>query len=174
MKINYPRCRPWRPRSQSGRSRRFCDSSRTKLKAGCHEFPGEYTAGRFPMTRKKYPPFGLDLRKRLNGDDSSFWGTSPNGKNHTLFLLIGADAWAVARQWRSRRLLVLFPPGDNPVAYDWSILRAADPLLLWRCGDVDGEILLALLKSVMAAGVERVLDVATGNRYVRKIVNDAA
>jgi hypothetical protein len=122
---------------------------------------------------KRQPPFAKDLAKRLAGDLHNYWGTSTDGKHPALFLLWGREAWEIAKQWRGRRLLTLLPPGDDPAAYDWRVLRGHDPIILWRCGQVPGAEVMSLLQAVMADGVQVVFDVATGQRYVREYVDAA-
>jgi hypothetical protein len=118
--------------------------------------------------RLRTPPFGRELRDRLQGDLVRWWGASPDGKAAPVFLLCGAEAWRVAREWEPRRLLVLMPPAEDPATYDWSILRGHDPVLLCRCGRTEGDGVVMLLKAIMAAGVLRVFDVATLQSYVAR------
>lgn len=47
--------------------------------------------------------------------------------------------------------------------------RSGIAVALWRCGDVDGDVLAALLRAIMRDGTDRVLDLATGNRYVARV-----
>lgn len=122
------------------------------------------------METKCLPPFGREiLLVRQSGHCRGKWGTSPNGRIPTLFLCVGSDSWRVAREWTGRRLITLLPPGEDSDAFDWRFLAGADPVLLWRCGDVDGDVLAALLRAIMRDGTDRVLDLATGNRYVARV-----
>lgn len=127
-----------------------------------------------PAAGRRLPPYARELIDARRGDLRRYVGTSPDGRHPTLFLLAGADCWPVARQWHGRRLLVLLPPGDQPEAYRWECLRDADPVLLWRCGELDGDTLQRLLVAAMRGGVRRVFDPMTGTRYVRGARSRAA
>lgn len=119
---------------------------------------------------RKLPPYAHDiLAVRQAGTLRGRWGTSSDGRAPSLFLCVGSDAWRVARQWAGHRLVTLMPPSEDPAGFDWRCLAGADPVLLWRCGIVDGDILAALLQAVMRDGTDRVLDLVTGNRYVARI-----
>ena len=120
-------------------------------------------------TRKLPPYANTILAARQTGNLTGKWGTSPDGHTPTLFLCIGSDSWRVAREWSGHRFITLLPPGEDPEIFDWRCLAGADPIILWRCGRVDGEALEALLRAVMRDGTNRVLDLATGSRYVARV-----
>lgn len=53
----------------------------------------------------------------------------------------------------------------------WAACADADPVLLWRCGDVDGDQVKRLIEAVLRDGANRILDIETGNRYLAEVVN---
>lgn len=120
------------------------------------------------MTARRLPPFGRQvLAGRRN--PRSFIGTSADGRNPTLWLLTGADAWHTARSW-ANRLAVVAPDDADPADLDWRCLAGADPVLLVRCGEADGNHIARVLAAAFRDGVGRVLDLETGARY---LVDDA-
>lgn len=131
--------------------------------------------GKHPTARRRLPPYGRAvLHARRTGQLRGYIGTSPDGANPTLWLLVGPDAWTVAERWYTHRLLIVAPADEDPAIRDWSCLVDADPVLLVRCGPVDGDHLERLLAAVMRDGVQRTLDLETGVRYVAEEVRDAA
>lgn len=111
------------------------------------------------------PPYAKEiLAARRTGNLQGRWGASPDGLSVPVTLCVGENAWIAARQWSGHRLITLLPPGEDPAAFDWSCLRGADPVLLWRCGQVTDDV-RALMKAVMRDGTERALDLVTGVRY---------
>lgn len=122
------------------------------------------------VNARRLPPYAHEiLSARQAGDFRGTWGASADGCTPTITLCVGHDAWYAARDWAGRRLITLLPPGEDPEQFDWRCIAGADPLLLWRCGPVDGEVLVALLKAIMRDGTDRVLDLATGKRYVARV-----
>lgn len=118
--------------------------------------------------RRKLPPYAHDIiAARQSGEHR--WGTSSDGQHPTLIVCVGRDAWRVARDWTGHRLVTLLPPGEDPALLDWRCLSKADPVLMWRCGAVGGDVVLELLKAIMRDGTDRVMDIATGNRYVARV-----
>ena len=88
--------------------------------------------------------------------------------NVSLWLVAGEYAWDEAKRIRDQgRALAMLPPGDNPGRYRWDFLAGHDPVLLVRAGEAAGHEVRALVEAVMAAGVGRVLDLGTMDRFVR-------
>ncbi|MCG5495249.1 hypothetical protein [Ectothiorhodospira variabilis] len=129
-------------------------------------------------TARKLPPYARKILQARQGEAlSRYAGTSADGQHPTLWVAIGSEAWDVARDtWeRSRpRLMTLCPPGEDPQALDWRCLAGADPALLLRAGAVDGDQVQRLVLALLTARVGRIIDMDTGNRYVRKEVDHAA
>lgn len=126
------------------------------------------------INHRRLPPYAKEIiAARKRGNLQAWWGSSPNGKSPTLIVCAGELAWRTARDWASHRLITLLPPGDEADSYDWRCLAGADPVLLWRCGSVDGEALEKLLKAVMRDGTDRILDLLTGTRYVAEVTRAA-
>jgi hypothetical protein len=121
------------------------------------------------MTARRLPPYGRQIIEARRGDLSRWWGTSADGTTPTLICCCGSDAWDVAREWHDHRLVTLCPPDADPWSFDWRCLVGADPLLLWRCGDVDGAHLMELARAILTAGVDRIFDVHAGVRYVAEV-----
>lgn len=120
------------------------------------------------MSGRRLPPFAKSIIKaRRSGSLTGQWGAAADGQSAPVTLCIGSDAWTPAREWHGRRLITLLPPGEDPAGFDWRCLAGSDPILLWRCGHVDGDVLQALLVAVMRDGAERVLDLADGTLYQR-------
>lgn len=120
------------------------------------------------ISRRRPPPYSRDLAATLaTGNLSDWWGSSSDGHHATLWLLVGADAWRVAQSWRhARRLVTLLPPEQNPEDFTWRVLAGHDPILMMRCGATAGEVVERLLHAAMVDGVQRVIDINTGLRYV--------
>ncbi len=117
---------------------------------------------------RRLPPYAREiLAARQSGE--RHWGMSADGRTPTITLCVGHDAWRAARDWVGHRLITLLPPGEDPALFNWRCLAEADPVLLWRCGAVDGDVLLELLRAVMRDGTDRVLDLTTGIRYVARV-----
>lgn len=124
------------------------------------------TSYRAASTPRRLPPYAHELiSARQCNQFRGWWGSSADGERPTLIVCTGEHAWRTAREWAGHRLVTLLPPGDAPEIYDWRCLAGVDPVLLWRCGSVDGETLEKLIKAVMRDGTERILDLVTGVRY---------
>lgn len=124
---------------------------------------------------RKLPPYGRSLVKiRAMGALSDKWGTSPDGRNPTIIVCAGENAWDAAREWSETRLVVLCPPGEDPRSLDWSCCDGADPVLLWRCGRIDEGHIRELVHAILRDGTNRILDVAYGTRYLAEVRNAAA
>lgn len=121
-----------------------------------------------PQPKLQLPPYGRELAARLRGDLRDWWGAAPNGKAAPIMLLTGPDAWRAAQDWRNHRLIALHPYESNPATYNWRVLAGHDPVLLWRCGPVEGDAVIALMRAIMMDGVQRVLDVAHQRHYVAR------
>lgn len=117
--------------------------------------------------RGNLAPYGRHvLAARRSGELCGFVGTSRDGLTPTIWLLVGINAWTVARRWSRDRLIVVAPCDEDAATFDWSCIGGADPVLLVRCGDVDGRYLERALAAVFRDGVDRILDLDTGVRYV--------
>lgn len=99
---------------------------------------------------------------------------SRDSRNHcqSWWVLIGADAWRVARGWadpsRPHRIFALCPPGADPNALDWSAYRAAPvPVALYRCGRVDGGQMQVLVRAILGAGAPRIYDLVADTVFER-------
>lgn len=120
-----------------------------------------------PMRSRPAPPYAREIAAALASSNlSNYWGTSADGKNPALWLLVGSLAWRQARTWHGTRLVTLLPPDNDPESLNWAVLAGHDPVLLLRCGEVAGDSVRHLLAAVMRDGTQRVLDVLTGARYV--------
>lgn len=88
--------------------------------------------------RRVLPPYGRAvLAARRSGHFGRYVGTLANGRNPTLWIMVGTDAWDVAHRC-SDRLAIVAPDHEDPAAFDWYCLAGAEPVLLIHCGDVDG------------------------------------
>lgn len=130
------------------------------------------------MIARRLPPYARYLRDVLAAPATwpRYRGTSADGQHCTIWIAIGADAWAWARD-REHRLLLVCPPGDNPARYDWSLLAGGqhDPILVMPCGPVDDAEIAALIGALTRDGVERVLYLADdGSRLYRAEERHAA
>ncbi|MCG5509625.1 hypothetical protein [Ectothiorhodospira lacustris] len=129
---------------------------------------------------KRLPPFGRQITQARQGNLPGYWGTSPDGRHPSLWCVVGSRAWDAARaawnppQPRSPRLVTACPPGEDPADMDWQCLAGADPVLLVRAGDVDGDQVHGLVVAMLTAGVGRILDMGTGNRYMSREADHAA
>lgn len=117
----------------------------------------------------KLPPYAKQLRTRLQNPE--LWqkcvGTSADGRHVTLFLICGPDAWNVARNWISRRLLVVLPPDARPERFDWSVLSGHPPVLIHRAGHVHPDIIERIAAAALRDGVERLFLLGSdGIRYM--------
>ncbi|WP_412852376.1 hypothetical protein [Ectothiorhodospira shaposhnikovii] len=132
------------------------------------------------MTHRQLPPYGKRIIQARQGDLSRYWGTSPDGRRPSLWCAVGTTAWEVARDaWhpartRGRWLVAVCPPDTDPAALDWQCLVGSDPVLLVRAGNVDGDQVHRLVLALLTAGVGRILDMGTGNRYMSREVDHAA
>ena len=125
---------------------------------------GKYSSSKSP----RLPPYAQSIiTARHTGNLTGQWGVAADGKTAPITLCIGTDSWSAARQWNGYRLITLLPPGEDPASFNWSCLAGNDPVLLWRCGAVDGDILHALLRAIMRDGVVRVFDLSTGVLFQR-------
>jgi len=112
-----------------------------------------------------------DARRR--GDLRRFDGTSPDGRQPTLWIVTGSGAWDVAHRWSSHRLVVVLPSDADPADIDWRCLADADPVLLFRAGDVDDGRVRRAVAAAFRDGVERILDLETGERFIRETAEAA-
>lgn len=121
----------------------------------------------------KRPPYARRLREVLTapGTWPTFAGTSTDGRNVSIWVLAGADAWNVAREYaRGRYLFLACPPDADPEALDWRLLAGHDPVLLRQCGQLAGDTLKRLVLALLRGGTERVLYLPENGqvrRYIR-------
>ncbi|SEQ01332.1 hypothetical protein SAMN05421693_11420 [Ectothiorhodospira magna] len=132
------------------------------------------------MIQRQLPPYGKRIIQARRGNLSGHWGTSADGRHPSLWCAVGSGAWDAARAYWNPprnfgpRLVAVCPPGEDPAALDWSCLAGSPPVLLVRAGDVDGEQVHRLVTALLTAGVGRILDMGTGNRYLSKETDHAA
>ena len=121
----------------------------------------------------KLPPYAKRLREVLTapGTWPTFAGTSPDGRNISIWVLAGSNTWNVAGEYaRGRYLFLACPPDTDPEALDWRLLRGRDPVLLRQCGQLDGDTLKRLMLALLRDGAERVLYLPENGqvrRYIR-------
>jgi hypothetical protein len=127
-------------------------------------------------SHRQLPPYAhaiIAARQRRSGDLHKFWGTSPDGHHPQIILCCGPSAWDAARDWAGRRLVTLLPPENAPDNYDWRFMAGTDPVLLWRCGSIEGNVVMQLVHAVMRDGTDRVLEIGTGTRYIAEVTHAA-
>ena len=123
-------------------------------------------------TPRRLPPYAHALRVALS--QPAGWlrvmGTSADGQHPTLWVLAGAGAWDLAREWKDlRRLFLVLPPGENPAGFNWSVLAGHDPVILKVAGDLAGAEVQALVLALMRDGVQRVLLAGEGGLALYKV-----
>lgn len=109
---------------------------------------------------RRAAPYARQLREILKRPASwpAYWGTSPDGRALTVWVLAGPDAWAAARsRWKAGRICLVSPPDDDPAALDWTALQRLDPVLVQPCGPVGGDELQRLVLALVRDGVRHVL-----------------
>ncbi|MGM0553283.1 MAG: hypothetical protein ACQETK_05700 [Pseudomonadota bacterium] len=87
----------------------------------------------------------------------------------TVWVPIGSGVWGWTRQ-RPAHLILPVPPGEDPAHFDWRCCAGHEPILVVRCGAVDGDRMERLLRTLLRDGVRRVLD-DTGVRYLAEGVD---
>jgi len=118
---------------------------------------------------RRPPPYSGRLRAVLAEPAtwSDYWGTSPDGKHLSIWILAGPEAWTVARQWAdTQRLFLVAPPGADAARFDWRLCAGHPPLLLRLCGSVTEDELLPLVAALVRDGARRVLRTDTGRRFL--------
>jgi len=124
------------------------------------------------MSTKRLPPFGRHLHDVLAAPETwpRYAGTSPDGQHLTIWISIGPDSWAWARERQGRFLVLVVPPGDDLSIYDWRLLAGGvhEPILIHRAGDVSPAYVHALAAALIRDGVGRVLDTGSGDLHRRK------
>lgn len=137
-----------------------------KLARDARSYSEPYAAS---FTRQ--PPYSRELLAALSEPSLRGWcGSSADGSRATLFLLVGPNVWPFARASRGVRLLTLLPPGEAPEDFSWGVLAGHDPVLLVRCGATEGALIHRLVRCVLTAGVNRIIDTSAGVRYVAQEV----
>jgi len=110
---------------------------------------------------RKPPPFTRLYRQRR---------ADQRNRNATSWVLIGSDAWTVAKTWEKcwHRAFVALPDEIDPTSIEWETLRGSpEPLALVRCGSVDGGQLEAVAREILSAGIPRIYDLAADLSYVQ-------
>lgn len=121
--------------------------------------------------RRRPPPYGRRLADVLARPATwpGYIGTSKDGRRLTVWVLVGAAAWSLAREWEpQRRAFLVCPPDAGPADFDWRMLAGHDPILLRPCGEVDGDHIRRLVTAMMRDGVRRVLRTDSGARYLAR------
>ena len=108
----------------------FCSSSRPAHNK-ITNFSRASSHGYRQISRRTLPPYGRILRERLAEPRSwqRYWGTAADGSAVSLFVIVGHDAWEVAKYWRESRLFTVAPPAEDPNVMDWTLLAGHDPVL---------------------------------------------
>ena len=101
------------------------------------------------------PPYARILKERGRSTANTWW------------ILVGLSAWSLAESWIqpsvNHRPFTICPPGADPRLFDWSVYREAPvPIGLVRCGDVDGQQLQSLVRTLIETGAPRVFDLFAG------------
>jgi len=110
---------------------------------------------------RKPPPFARLYRQRR---------ADQRNRNATSWVLIGSDAWTVAKTWEKRwhRVFVTLPDEIDPTSIEWTILKESpEPVALVRCGSVDGGQLESVAREILGSGVARVYDLAADLSYIQ-------
>jgi hypothetical protein len=120
------------------------------------------------MSKRKLPPYGKQVADRLA--DRTVWprmaGTSPDGEHLTIWICVGPGAWDTARAWIDNRLVLVCPQSESPANFDWRLCGGHDPLMIARCGTTTDAEVAALAEALIRDGVQRVLDVDVGRRWL--------
>ena len=109
---------------------------------------------------RRFPPFAKRHADRLRNPQTTAW------------VAVGKGAWQWAKD-RPSHVVIVCPPGDDPLCFDWTPCAGHDPVLLVRTRATDGEQVRALVQALMRDGTERVLT-EDGTRYVREVTDGAA
>lgn len=119
---------------------------------------------------RRHPPYGRLLTERLRDPQGwhRWWGTAPDGRHVSIWVLVGPSAWETARAWIDTRLLAVAPPTENPGLFDWHMLAGHPPVVVWSCGIVSQDELDCLAAALIRDGVERlvVLRLDASTRYL--------
>ncbi len=103
---------------------------------------------------RKNPPYARSIMQGRRS--ANRWiGTSANGRNHTAWVLVGSDAWTVAKDWHNRnRLVTLLPPDESAKGFNWACLSGLETVLLHRCGHCEGAVAMELIKQLLIIGLK--------------------
>lgn len=115
------------------------------------------------MARKRLAPHARRIRDAFDRGQR-LRGMSPDRSRLTIVVCIGPESWRWAQ--RSPFPALVAPAKENLCAFDWSLCAGNDPVLLRRCGEVDPGRVQQLVEALVADGVERVLDLHSGQRWV--------
>lgn len=108
---------------------------------------------------RRLPPYGKLLAKQLSDPPNwkQYWGTSADGNSVSLFVVIGPEAWEIAKFWKEKRLFLIAPPGEDHASLNWSHLAGHDPVLIYQAGSVSSAELDNLAAAVLRDGACRIL-----------------
>lgn len=125
------------------------------------------------MSSRPLPPYATELRKWLRSDPKPrMWGC--NDDRAAITVLIGANAWGIARSRHEDRLVLCLPPGESAAKFNWQDCAGSDPILIELCGDVADGVVDSLIRSLLRDGVKRILDVGTMDRFEAEVVQHVA
>lgn len=133
---------------------------------GADQKHGGYGGGYRPVcetARRRLPPYLHRHAERLRTDASA-----------TVWIAIGSGAWRWAQERMRSHIVIVVPPGDDPIGYDWTACSGHDPILLYRAGPADGDQVRTLVEAVIRDGTDRVLDNQDGALYIVQGVDHAA
>ena len=109
---------------------------------------------------RRFPPFAKRHADQLRNPQTTVW------------VAVGKGAWQWAKD-RPSHVVIVCPPGDDPLCLDWTPCAGHDPVLLVRTRATDGGQFRALVEALMRDGTERVLS-DDGTRYVQEVTDAAA
>ncbi|MGZ8213388.1 MAG: hypothetical protein ACXWTP_02650 [Methylosarcina sp.] len=97
--------------------------------------------------KKKLPPFGRELKSRLEFNNPPFMAVVCAGK----------DAWNNAKKWNNREdyAAMVLPPGKDPASLIWPV-RGLICLLEWNAGP-SKNLIIAIIKTLLKAGANSVV-----------------
>ncbi len=121
------------------------------------------------MSRRRRPPYHRRMAALLANQDR--WGRYAGSTQDavTVWVATGPNAWDQAKRWAAEtppRLFLLCPPGEDPTAFDWSILSDHPPVLISAAGPTPRADIEALAAAILRDGCKRVLAMVDG-RIVR-------
>lgn len=96
--------------------------------------------------RKKLPPYGRELAKKLQSSDPPW----------LVIVCIGRDCWRRAKHWQKNPTVwaLVMPASESPLGYVWQV-AALYVLVDWDLGPTHSQI-IQLVKVLLVAGAEQV------------------